>query len=50
VRRKASGEPFIVLHAGAAELAKRLGVRSVFVSLSHSQDYAVANAILIKED
>ena len=50
VRRKASGEPFIVLHAGAAELAKRLGVRSVFVSLSHSQDYAVANAILIKQD
>jgi len=50
VRRKASGEPFIVFHGGAAELAKRLGVRSVFVSLSHSQDYAVANAILIKED
>ena len=50
VRRKASGEPFIVLHRGAAELAKRLGICSVFISLSHSQDYAVANAILIKND
>jgi phosphopantetheinyl transferase (holo-ACP synthase) len=38
------------LHGGAAELARRLGVQAVFVSLSHSQDYAVANAILIKED
>jgi holo-[acyl-carrier protein] synthase len=50
VRRKASGEPFIVLHGGAAELAKRLGVCAVFVTLSHSQHYAVANAVLIKED
>jgi holo-[acyl-carrier protein] synthase len=50
VRRKVSGEPFIVLHRGAAEMAKRLGICSVLISLSHSQDYAVANAILIKED
>jgi holo-[acyl-carrier protein] synthase len=49
VRRKATGEPFIVLHDGAAELAKRLGIASVLISLSHSQDYAVANAIVIKE-
>jgi len=49
VRRKATGEPFVVLHDGAAELAKRLGIASVLVSLSHSQDYAVANAIVIKE-
>jgi holo-[acyl-carrier protein] synthase len=49
IRRKASGEPFIVLHEGAAEMAKRLGIASVLISLSHSQDYAVANAIVIKE-
>jgi holo-[acyl-carrier protein] synthase len=49
VRRKASGEPFIVLHEGAAELAKRQGIASVLISLSHSQDYAVANAIVIGE-
>jgi holo-[acyl-carrier protein] synthase len=50
VGRKASGEPFIILHHGAAELAKRVGVCSVLISLSHSSDYAVANAVLIKEE
>src|ERR1700754_745259 len=35
VRRKARGEPFIVFHRGAAELAKRLRICSVFISLSH---------------
>jgi holo-[acyl-carrier protein] synthase len=49
VRRKATGEPFIVLHDGAAELAKRLGIASVLISLSHSRDYAVANAVVIRE-
>jgi holo-[acyl-carrier protein] synthase len=49
VRRKATGEPFVVLHDGAAELAKRLGIASVLISLSHSRDYAVANAIVIQE-
>jgi holo-[acyl-carrier protein] synthase len=49
VRRKATGEPFIVLHDGAAELAKRLGIALVLISLSHSRDYAVANAVVIRE-
>ena len=49
IRRKATGEPFVVLHSGAAELAKRLGIRTIFVSLSHSDEYAVANAVLVKE-
>ena len=49
VRRKATGEPFIVLHDGAAELAKRLGIAVVLISLSHSRDYAVANAVVIRE-
>jgi holo-[acyl-carrier protein] synthase len=49
VRRKASGEPFIVLHGTGAETAKRLGVAHVLVSLSHSEHYAVANAIASAE-
>ncbi len=47
VRRKASGEPFIVLHGGAAELAQRLGISDVLLTLSHSEHYAVANAIAV---
>jgi holo-[acyl-carrier protein] synthase len=49
IRRKASGEPFVVLHAGAAELAKRLGVHTILISLSHSQSYSVANALLLAD-
>jgi holo-[acyl-carrier protein] synthase len=49
VRRKASGAPFIVLHTAAEDLAKSLGITAVHISLSHSQNYAVANALLVKE-
>jgi holo-[acyl-carrier protein] synthase len=49
VRRKASGAPFIVLHRAADDLAKSLGITAVHISLSHSQNYAVANALLVKE-
>ena len=45
IRRKDSGEPFIVLHGTGAETAKRLGVSGILLSLSHSEHYAVANAI-----
>lgn len=47
IRRKATGEPFVVLHGDGAETAKRLGISDVLVSLSHSEYYAVANAIAI---
>lgn len=45
VRRKASGEPFIVMHGVGAETAKRLGVVDLFLSMSHSDHYAVANVV-----
>lgn len=47
VRRKASGEPFAVLHGDAEKMAKRLGVVEVMISLSHADEYAAANAVLI---
>jgi len=46
VRRKASGEPYIVLHGEAAKLARRRGVRHILVSLSHTANYAVAQVLL----
>jgi holo-[acyl-carrier protein] synthase len=45
VRRKATGEPFIVLLGVGAETARRLGVTELFLSLSHSEHYAVANVV-----
>jgi holo-[acyl-carrier protein] synthase len=47
VRRKPSGEPYIVLHGHGAETAHRLGIAEVRVSLSHSDHYAVAQALAI---
>ena len=47
VKRKPSGEPFALLHGSGATLARDLGVRDVLLSLSHSQHYAVANAVAI---
>jgi holo-[acyl-carrier protein] synthase len=47
IRRKESGEPFAVLRGIGAETAKRLGVSGILLSLSHSEHYAVANAISV---
>ena len=47
IRRRDSGEPFIVLHGTGAETARRLGVSAILLSLSHSEHYAVANAIAL---
>jgi len=47
VCKKESGEPYCVLHGGAKELAEKLGASSVLISLSHTEHYAAANAVLI---
>jgi holo-[acyl-carrier protein] synthase len=47
IRRKASGEPFVVLHGTGVETAKRLCVSGILLSLSHSEHYAVANALAL---
>jgi holo-[acyl-carrier protein] synthase len=44
------GKPLIALHGGVAEVARRLGVTRVEVSLSHTGDLAYAVAAALKED
>ena len=46
VGRKASGEPFVILHEGGARLLAERRGRIVHLSLSHTQIYAAAVAIL----
>ena len=46
VARKESGEPYLILHDGAARLAEARGVREMLLSLSHSDHYAVASVVL----
>lgn len=40
-----SGRPTLRLHGGAADLARRLGLRQWAVSLSHTESVAIASVI-----
>ena len=46
VCREASGRPRIVLHGATRELAERLAVATVFVSLAHTAELASATVVL----
>jgi holo-[acyl-carrier protein] synthase len=46
IRRKESGEPFVVLHGKGEELFAARGAKKMHVSLSHTENYAAATAIL----
>jgi holo-[acyl-carrier protein] synthase len=46
VRRKPSGEPFVVLHGRGAELLAARGGQRLHLSLTHTEHYAAATAIL----
>ncbi len=47
VTRNEAGAPSVLLTGAGAETARRLGIKSVKISLSHSEHYAVANAIAL---
>lgn len=49
VVRKESGEPQIVLHGEGKRFAKENGIVRVMITLSHSDHYAVANAIALTD-
>jgi holo-[acyl-carrier protein] synthase len=46
VRRKESGEPYVVLHGKGQKLLEDRNARVVVISLSHTQSYAAAVAVL----
>jgi len=46
IRRKDSGEPYVVLHGKGEELFKARNARRLLVSLSHTQNYAAVTAVL----
>src|ERR1700757_491066 len=45
VHKKPSGEPFLVFSGGAEELAKERGVKNALITLSHSDQHAVATIV-----
>jgi len=46
IRRKESGEPFVVLHGKGKELFELRQARQLLVSISHTEHYAAVTAIL----
>ncbi|MFA5189967.1 MAG: holo-ACP synthase [Verrucomicrobiia bacterium] len=46
IRRRDSGEPYVVMHGKGLELMKSRGVTAIHVSLSHTDGYAAASAVL----
>ena len=50
VRRKESGEPYVVLEGGAKKLAEERKVSKVSISLSHTEHHAMAVIILEESD
>jgi holo-[acyl-carrier protein] synthase len=46
VRKKESGEPYLVFTGGAEELAKERGVRNALITLSHTDHHAMAMIVL----
>ena len=46
VGRKESGEPFVILHDGGQKLLAARGGTNFYLSLSHTENYATAVAVL----
>jgi len=46
IRKKPSGEPFLVFSGPAQELATKRGVTSALITLSHTEHHAVACVVL----
>jgi holo-[acyl-carrier protein] synthase len=46
IRKKPSGEPFLVFSGPAQELAKQRGVTSALITLSHTDHHATASVVL----
>jgi holo-[acyl-carrier protein] synthase len=50
VRRKESGEPYVVLEGGAKKLAEERKVSKVLITLSHTEHHAMAVIVMEESD
>jgi holo-[acyl-carrier protein] synthase len=46
IRRKESGEPFVVLHGNGKKLFEARGAKRLHISISHTEQYAAVVAVL----
>lgn len=47
VGTKKSGQPTVTVRGGAGEVAERLGIAEVLITISHCRQYATATAIAV---
>ncbi|WP_053955312.1 holo-ACP synthase [Inediibacterium massiliense] len=47
IERDHLGKPFVKLYNGAKEIADQKGIKEIMITISHSRDYAVAQALAI---
>ncbi len=45
IERDKLGKPQIILYEGAKDIADNAGIKEILISISHSKEYAVAQAI-----
>ena len=45
IRNDADGKPYTVLHGEAARLAKKFNISKMLISISHTKDLALSNAV-----
>ena len=50
VRRKESGEPYVVLEGGAKKLAEERKISKVLITLSHTEHHAMAVIVMEESD
>ncbi|AOT71697.1 holo-ACP synthase [Geosporobacter ferrireducens] len=48
IQRNSLGKPSVVLYGRAKRVAETLGVHQMLITISHSKDYAVAQAIALE--
>ncbi len=46
IRRRDSGEPFVVLNGRGKAFAERKAITKIMISLTHTDQYAAANAVI----
>lgn len=45
-----SGQPYIELHGKAAEIARRMGIDRILITISHCRAYATATAVAVQRN
>ena len=49
IHHEQSGKPYVYLQGSTRDLAMSRGIGTIYISLSHSRDYAVASAIALHD-